>query len=138
MKPLVLKILILSIILLSVYFISCSDNYIINIYNKYTEHYRSDGVEQASDTGVTVKVLGSITGMPIVNSRVVLTKPANDTIAALTNKEGYAVFKVDTLREGSYSVKASVLLNGAEYSRVNTFYLYEKNNLVLVVYIKEN
>ncbi len=127
------------VFIVSLNLLSCNDNNIINIYNKYTEQYRSGGVEKENpDTCITVKVLGFKTGEPLANARIVITMPKNDTVARNTGKDGFAVFPFARINEGTYLVEASVIHNGVKYSRKNSFYLYEKNNKTLTIYIQED
>lgn len=119
--------------------VNCSDENLINTYNKLTEHYRETPEDRliSPDTCITVRVLGSTTGRPMVNTNVVLTQPAGDTAAAVTDKEGFAVFAF-TKTEGTYTLKACYFAGGIEYSRRTSCYLYEKNNPTLTIYINEN
>lgn len=120
--------------------LSCNDENIIGIYNKYTESYRHTAEERLNpaDTIVTVKVLSSHTGLPLAGVHVVLTKPAGDTIGASTDKEGFADFSFIPVTEGTYSVKVSLYNNGSERSRINSYHLHEKNNSALTIFIDES
>ena len=138
MKNTTIKILTcISIILLGC--LRCGDIDVVGIYNKYTAHYREtpDDMLEHSDSCITVRVFSSHSNLPLSNTNVILTIPTNDTIAASTNKDGFAVFMPTVITKGSYSVKASVNINGTEYSRMNTYYLNEKNNSTLIIYINE-
>jgi len=142
MKTKVIKILCVTLvtIVLPLSYISCGDENIISVYNKLTDHYRNTPEDRLSspDSCITVKVLGCKTGMPMVNIHVVLTTPANDTMGINTDKEGFAVFKLPAIGKGNYYVKTSLFENDIEYSRRNSYYLYEKNNSTLTIYINEN
>jgi hypothetical protein len=126
-------------LLASMLYLSCNDNNIMNIYNKYTEGYRKapEDLLIAADTSITVRVLSSHTDKPIANARVTVTKPAGDTLTDLTGVEGIAVIYTGLIKEGTYSVRTALCVNGTELSRKCTYYLYEKNNTALTIYIDE-
>src|SRR5688572_4039443 len=133
-------IILTCIIILFFVSLRCGDENIVNIYNKYTAGYREtpdDLMEKHNDSCITVKVISSHTNRPLNDTSVVLTMPSNDTLAASTNEDGFAVFMPGIIAKGTYSVKASLYINGTEYSRRNTYYLNEKNNSTLVIYINE-
>jgi hypothetical protein len=128
MEPKIIKISAFMLFILLL-FLSCSDDSLMNIYNKYTEDLRS--------TPDDLKVLSSFSNLPLGGTNVVLTKPAGDTLASVTNSEGFALFMMPSIPRGTYSVKAVLYLGGSEYSRRSTYYLNEKNNSTLIIYINE-
>lgn len=138
MEPKIIKISTFMLIIMLL-FMNCSDDSIMNIYNKYTEDLRRtpDDLLAHKDSSVTIRVLSSFSNLPLAGTNVVLTLPSNDTLASVTNKEGFAQFIMPTITEGTYSVKAVLYLGGSEYSRRSTYYLNEKNNSTLIIYINE-
>lgn len=120
-------------------FVSCGDDGIMNIYNKYTESYRetNDDLLNHNDSCITVRVLSSHTNLPLNSINVVLTMPAYDTLTSQSDENGFAVFRPGIVSKGTYSVKATLYANGNEYCRRNTYYINEKNNSTLIIYINE-
>lgn len=138
MKTRTVKILLnTSILLLPL--LSCGDDGIMNIYNKYTESYRetSDELLEHNDSCITVRVLSSHTNLPLNNISVVLTMPSYDTLSGITDQNGFSIFRPPVISKGTYSVKATLYANGNEYSRRNTYYINEKNSSALMIYINE-